>query len=414
VEVQPSTTENREENMRKNLIVIAGLAGFAFSCGTALAENAPGITDSEILIGNTAPYSGPASIYSVAAKAMIAYFQMINDQGGINGRKISIDSIDDGYSPPKTVEQTRKLVEKGHVAFMFGSVGTPTNVAVRKYLNDLKVPQLFVGSGADFWGDYQHYPWSIGFLPSYRVEAQIYAKYILGEKPNGKIAVLYQNDDFGMDYLNGLKDIFGDDYGKHVIKEASYETTEPTIDSQIVSLQCSGANVLVTAAVGKFGSQAIRKVHDIGWRPLHFITYVSTSVGASLQPAGLEKSIGLITALYGKDPTNPEWKNDPGMNEWRAFMVKYLPSASQNDVGFVVGYHYAETLAQVLKQCGNDLSRHNIMRQAANLHGLHEGLLLPGITINTSPTDFHPIKQMRLARFDGETWVLFGEIIVAK
>jgi branched-chain amino acid transport system substrate-binding protein len=400
--------------MWKNLIVFTGLLASAILSEIAFAENAPGITDSEILIGNTAPYSGPASIYSVTAKAAIAYFQMINDQGGINGRKIVIDSVDDGYSPPKTVEQTRKLVEQTHVAFMFESVGTPTNVAVRKYLNDLKVPQLFVGSGADFWGDYQRYPWSIGLIPSYRVEAQIYAKYILREKPGGKIALLYQNDDFGKDYLNGLKDIFGDDYGKHVIKEASYETTEPTIDSQIVSLQASGADVLVTAAVGKFGSQAIRKVYDMGWRPLHLITYVSTSVGATLQPAGLEKSIGLITALFGKDPTSPEWKNDPGMNEWRTFMAKYLPGAPRTDFGYVVGYQYAETLAQVLRQCANDLSRENIMRQAANLHDLHEGVLLPGITINTSPTDFHPIKQMRLARFDGKTWVLFGEVIAAK
>jgi branched-chain amino acid transport system substrate-binding protein len=400
--------------MWKNLIVFTGVMGAALFSGAAFAENAPGITDNEILIGNTAPYSGPASIYSVSAKAAIAYFQMINDQGGINGRKIVIDSVDDGYSPPKTVEQTRKLVEQAHVAFIFGSVGTPTNAAIRKYLNDRKIPQLFVGSGADFWGDYQHYPWSIGLLPSYRVEAQIYAKYILREKPDGKIAVLYQNDDFGRDYLNGLKDIFSDDYAKHVIKEASYETTEPTIDSQIVSLKASGADVLVTAAVGKFGAQAIRKVYDIGWRPLHLITYVSSSVGATLHPAGLEKSFGLITALYGNDPTNPEWKDDPGMNGWRAFMTKYLPGASQTDAGYVVGYQYAETLVQVLRKCGNDLSRENIMRQAANLHDLHEGVLLPGITINTSPTNFHPIKQMRLAQFDGKTWVLFGDTIAAK
>jgi branched-chain amino acid transport system substrate-binding protein len=379
----------------------------------AWAANAPGVTDSEILIGQTSPYSGPASAYSANSKVEIAYFNMIDDQGGIGGRKIKILSLDDGYNPAKTVELTRRLVEQDNVAFIFSTIGTPTNIAIRKYLNDNKVPDVFVASGGDFWGDYQHFPWSIGLLPSYRVEATIYAKYILKTKPDAKVALLYQNDDFGRDYLNGLKDGFGADFAKRVVKIETYQVTDPTVDSQIVSLQGSGADVLVSGVTAKFGAQTLRKLAELGWHPLHFISYVSSSVGAVLQPAGLDKAAGVITAQYGKDAGDPRWKNDPGMNQWRAFMTKYLPGVSQTDNNYVAGYQYAETLAQVLRQCGNDLSRDNIMRQAANLHDLHEDVLLPGIVINTSPTDYHPVKQMQLARFDGKSWVLFGDVIAA-
>ncbi len=379
----------------------------------ALAENAPGITDSEILIGQSSPYSGPASAYSANSKVEIAYFQMINDQGGINGRKVRIISLDDGYNPAKTVELTRKLIEENHVAFIFSTIGTPTNVAIRKYLNDRKIPDVFVASGGDFWGDYQHYPWSIGLLPSYRVEATIYAKYILAEHPGAKVALLYQNDDFGKDYLNGLKDGFGADFDKYVVKQETYSVTDPTVDSQIVSLKASGADVLVTGATAKFGAQTLRKVYELGWHPTHFISYVSGSVGAVLKPAGFEKAVGLITAAYGKDPGDPRWKDDAGMNQWRAFMTKYLPGVAQTDANYVAGYQYAETLAYVLKQCGNDLSRDNIMRQATNIHDLHEDVLLPGITINTSPTNYHPVRQMQLQRFDGKSWVLFGDVLAA-
>jgi branched-chain amino acid transport system substrate-binding protein len=397
----------------RNLFWAAALAAGIAIAAPALAENAPGVTDTEILIGQTSPYSGPASLYSANSKVEIAYFQMINDKGGINGRKIKIISLDDGYNPAKTVELTRKLVEQDKVAFIFSTIGTPTNVAIRKYLNQNKVPNVFVASGGDFWGDYQHYPWSIGLLPSYRVEANIYAKYILAHQPGAKVGLLYQNDDFGKDYLSGLRDGFGAEFDKRVIRQETYQVTDPTVDSQIVSLKGSGADVLVSGTTFKFGAQAIRKVAELGWHPTHFISYVSSSVGGTLKPAGLDKSVGLITAQYTKDPGDPRWKDDPGINEWRAFMTKYLPGVSQTDNNYINGYQYAETLAQVLRQCGNDLSRENIMKQAANLHDLKEGVLLPGIAINSSPTNYHPVRQMQLARFDGASWVLFGDIIAA-
>jgi branched-chain amino acid transport system substrate-binding protein len=393
--------------------LVAAVAAGLTVAAPVFAENAPGITDGEILIGQSGPYSGPASAYSANNRVEIAYFTMINDQGGINGRKITIISLDDGYNPAKTVEQTRKLIEEDHVAFIFSTIGTPTNVAIRKYLNDRKIPDIFVASGGDFWGDYQHYPWSIGLLPSYRVEAAIYAKYILAERPNAKVALLYQNDDFGKDYLNGLKDGFGTNFDKRVVIEETYAVTDPTVDSQIVSLQSSGADTLVSGATAKFGAQALRKLYQLNWHPTHFISYVSSSVGAVLKPAGLEKAVGLITAAYSKDPGDPRWKDDAGMNRWRAFMAKYLPGVSQNDNNYVAGYQYAETLAHVLRQCGNDLSRDNIMRQATNLHDLHEDVLLPGIAINTSPTNYHPVRQMQLQRFDGKSWVLFGDVLAA-
>jgi branched-chain amino acid transport system substrate-binding protein len=380
----------------------------------AMAQNAPGITDSEILIGQTSSYSGPAQIYSVVSKTEIAYFNMINDQGGINGRKVRVISLDDGYIPAKTVEQTRRLIEQDRVALIFSSIGTPTNIAIRKYLNDNNIPDVFVASGGDMWGDYRHYPWSIGLLPSYRVEATIYAKYISREKPDAKVALLYQDDDFGRDYLNGLKDGFGNEFDTRVVKQETYEPTDPTVNSQILSLQGSGADVLVDGAGGKFGPQAIRKVFELGWHPLHFITYVSSSVGATLKPAGLEKAVGIITATDAKDPADPRWKNDAGIGQWRAFMTKYMPGAPQTDINYIAGYSYAQALVQVLRQCGNDLSRENIMRQATNLHDFHEDVLLPGIAINTSPTNYHPVTQMQLERFDGTSWQLFGDVLASK
>lgn len=397
----------------RNHVCAAVLATTMAATAPAVAENAPGITDSEILIGQSAPYRGPASLYSANNKVELAYLKMINADGGINGRTVKLISLDDGYNPAKTVELTRKLVEQDRVAFIFSTIGTPTNIAIRKYLNDNKIPQLFAASGGDFWGDYKNYPWSIGLLPSYRVEATIYAKYILKTAPDAKVALIYQNDAFGKDYLGGLRDGFGADFAKHVVKQETYEATDPTIDSQIVSLQGSGATVLVSGVIGKFGAQALRKLSDIGWHPTHFISYVSSSVGAVLKPAGEEKAVGLITAAYTKDPGDPRWKDDPGMNKWRAFMTKYLPAVAQTDNNYVAGYQYAQTLVQVLKQCGNDLSRENIMRQAANLHDLHEDVLLPGITVNTGPADYHPVKQMQLQRFDGKSWDLFGDVISA-
>jgi branched-chain amino acid transport system substrate-binding protein len=384
------------------------------SAAQATAENAPGVTDTQILIGQTMPYSGPASAYAAVGKAEIAYFQMINDEGGINGRKVRILSHDDGYSPPRTVEQIRKLVEEDRVAFVFSSLGTGPNVAIRKYLNNKGIPQLFVASGADMWGDYQHYPWTIGMLPSYRVEAKIYAHYIDRSVPDAKVAFLYQHDDAGRDSQTGLHQAWDPNYTKHVIQELSYEVTAPTVESEIVTLHASGANVLFVAATPKFAAQAIRKVAELGWHPTFFVNYPSSSVAAVLKPAGFENAKGLMTAQYSKDPTDPRWNDDAGMKQWRAFMNRYLPTALQTDSNYIAGYQYAETLAKVLAQCGNDLSRANIMHQAANIHDLSEDVLLPGIVIDTSPTNFHPVRQMQLTRFDGRSWVLFGDVIAAK
>ena len=379
----------------------------------ANAAETPGVTATEIRIGNTNPHSGPASAYGVIANAETAYFKMLNEQGGINGRRIDFISLDDGYSPPRTVEQTRRLVEQEGVAFLFNGLGTPTQTAVRGYLNAHKIPQLFVATGAEKWADPEHFPWTIGWQPSYQTEAIIYAKYILGEKPDAKIAVLYQNDDFGKDYLIGLRKGLGDKYGSMVVKEASYETTDPTIDSQAVSLQSSGANVLVTGATPKWAAQMIKKIAELNWHPLHFMTNVSISVGAVLKPAGLENARGIVTATYGKDPTDKRWDNDAGMKEWRAFMAKYMPGADVTDINYVYGYGASLTLVQVLKQCGDDLSRANVMKQATSLKDLEIPTLLPGIQVNTSPTNFHPIRSMQLERWTGTTWELFGEVISA-
>ena len=379
----------------------------------ARAEEMPGITDKEIRIGNTNPHSGPASAYGMIANTETAFFKMINDRGGIGGRMITYISLDDGYSPPLTVEQTRRLVEQEGVAFMFQGLGTPPQTAVRQYLNAKKVPQLFVATGADKFGDPEHFPWTMGYNPSYRTESAIYGKYLLKEKPDAKIAVLYQNDDFGKDYLAGLRQGIGDAYGKMVVKEVSYETTDPTIDSQVITLQGSGADVLVTAATPKWAAQTIRKVADVGWKPLHFMTNVSISVGSVITPAGAEKAAGMISAAYGKDQTDPQWAHDPGMAEWRGFMKQYMPDADLTDQNIPYAYAAAGTLMQVLKQCGDNLSRANIMKQAASLTDLELPTLLPGIRINTSATNFHPIRSLQLQRWTGKAWELFGAVISA-
>ncbi|HZS85317.1 MAG TPA: ABC transporter substrate-binding protein [Stellaceae bacterium] len=396
----------------RSYTLAAALAAALTLTAPALAQKqyGPGVTDTEIKIGNTMPYSGPASAYGTIGRAEAAYFRMINDQGGINGRKINFISLDDGYSPPKTVEQVRKLVEQENVLLVFQPLGTPSNTAIHKYMNAKKVPQLFVATGATKWGDPQHFPWTMGWQPSYQAEARIYAKYLLQTKPDAKIAVLYQNDDYGKDYLKGLKDGLGDKAAKMIVAEASYEVTDPTVDSQIVSLQGSGADVFFNVATPKFAAQAIRKAYDIGWHPLQLLNNVSISVGSVLTPAGLEKSIGIITADYRKDPADPQWDNDPAMKEWRAFMAKYYPEGDVKDNSNLYGYTVAMTLAQVLKQCGDNLTRENVMKEAAHLD-MSPGTLQPGVKITTSPTDFFPIKQMRLQKFDGKAWVPFGEAI---
>src|SRR5215470_3712712 len=395
-------------SIKRTLVAVLGLALVGGSAG---AKETPGVTATEIKLGQTMPYSGPASAYAAIGRGEVAFFKMINDKGGIGGRKIDLQSVDDGYNPPKAVEQIRKLVENEGVAFIFQSLGTPSNTAIQKYLNQKHVPQLFVATGADKWSDYKNNPWTMGWQPSYRIEARIYAQYILKEKPAAKICILYQNDDFGKDYVIGMKDGLGDKYDKMVVKEATYEVTDTTIDSQVVTLQGAGCDTLVTAATPKFAAQVIRKVFDIGWKPLHFMTNVSISIGSVLTPAGLDKSTGIITGAYLKDPTDPTWKDDPGMNEWREFMKKYLPEADANDVNYVYAFGVASTLMQVLKQCGNDLSRENVMKQAASLSHLKLSVALPGVEVNTSSSDFRPISQMQLAKFNGKTFERFGQVL---
>jgi branched-chain amino acid transport system substrate-binding protein len=388
-----------------------GWLSLAATADAGETRYAPGISDSEIKIGQTMPYSGAASAWGADGLAEIAYIKMVNERGGVNGRKIRLISLDDAYSPPKTVEQTRKLVEHDEVAFIFSSLGTAPNSAIQKYLNERKVPQLFVASGASKWADPEHFHWTMGWPPSYYTEARIYARYIREHTPDARVAVLYQNDDYGKDYLSGLKDGLGDRYAKMVVAQVSYEVTDPTVDSQIVTLQASGADVFVDIAGPKFAAQAIRKVHAIGWQPLHFLNTVGSAVGAVLQPAGLENSVGIITARYYKDPSDPQWADDPGYREWLAWMKKYNPDGNVADYYNVLGYNIAMTLVHVLKQCGDDLGRENIMRQAADIHGLELPMLLPGVVVNTSAADYRPIRQMRLVQFDGQTWKSISDLI---
>jgi branched-chain amino acid transport system substrate-binding protein len=390
--------------------ILTGAAATAAFASTAKAQT-PGVTATSIKIGNTMPYSGPASSYSVIGHTEAAFFNMINDQGGVDGHKIEFISYDDGYSPPKTVEQIRRLVEEDQVDFTFQTLGTPTNSAVAEYMNHKHVPQLFVGSGASKWSDYKRYPWTIGWQPSYRTEAQIYAKYILANIKNPSLGILYQNDDFGKDYPTGVRDILRDDWDNIVVKSISYETTDATIDSQLAELQGSGADVLLVAAIPKFAAQAIRKVHDLQWKPTFFMTNVAISVGTVMQPAGPEKAIGLLSTNYLKDPTDPSWRDDPDMKQWRAFMAKYLPDGDTTDAATVFAYGISTTMLGVLQQCKGDFSRTNVMRQAENLHDMENPILLPGIKINTSPTDHRPIKALQFQRWDGKTWVRFGGLI---
>jgi ABC-type branched-subunit amino acid transport system substrate-binding protein len=396
-------------------IASTAFALFAVSSSGALAQKKydSGATDTEIKIGNIMPYSGPASAYGVIGKTEAAYFKKINDAGGINGRKINFISYDDAYSPPKAVEQARKLVESDEVLLVFNSLGTPSNTAIQKYLNSKKVPQLFVATGATKWNDPKNFPWTMGWQPNYQSETQIYAKYILKNKPDAKIAVLYQNDDYGKDYLKGLKDGLGAKAASMIVIEESFETSEPSIDSHIVKLKSTNADVFIDIATPKFAAQAIKKIAEVGWKPQHFLNNVSASVGSVIKPAGYENSQDIISAAYLKDASDKQWDNDPGMKEFYAFMSKDFPEGDKLDGGTVVGFGVAQTLVQVLKQCGDNLTRENVMKQAASLKDFRTEVLLPGIKINTGPTDFAPISSLQLMKFKGEKWELFGDVINA-
>jgi len=393
----------------------AAIALLAVTSGGALAQKKydTGATDTEIKIGNIMPYSGPASAYGVIGKTEQAYFNKINAEGGINGRKINFISYDDAYSPPKTVEQARKLVESDEVLLIFNPLGTPPNTAIQKYLNTKKVPQLFVATGATKWNDPKNFPWTMGWQPNYQSETQIYAKYILKNKPDAKIAVLYQNDDYGKDYLKGFKDGLGAKAASMIIAEESFETSEPTIDNHIVKLKATNADVFVDIATPKFAAQAIKKIAEIGWNPTHFLNNVSASVGSVIKPAGYENSQDIISAAYLKDASDPQWNNDPGMKEFYAFLEKDFPEGNKLDGSVVVGYGVSQTLVKVLQMCGDNLTRENVMKQAASLKDFRTEVLLPGIKINTGPNDFAPISQLQLMKFKGEKWELFGDIISA-
>jgi branched-chain amino acid transport system substrate-binding protein len=388
------------------VLVAASLA----SAASAQKKYDPGATDTEIKIGNIMPYSGPASAYATIGKTEDAYFRKINAEGGINGRKINFISYDDGYSPPKTVEQARKLVEADEVLLIFNPLGTPGNSAIQKYMNAKKVPQIFVSSGAAKWNDPKNFPWTIGWQPSYQVEGRIYGAYILKNYPGKTIGVLYQNDDFGKDYVIGLHEGLGDQANKLIVIEASYETSAPTVDSQVVQIKTANPDIFINVATPKFAAQAIKKVGELAWRPVHFLTNVSVSVGGVMKPAGYDNDQGILSASYLKDPKDPRWKDDPAMNEWRAFMTKWYPEGDQEDASTTFGYGVAKGLEQVLRQCKDDLTRENVMRQAASLN-FEIGVYLPGTRIRTSPTDFAPLEQLQMMRFKGESWELFGPVM---
>jgi len=408
---------------KKRFLRISHLLSFAAAAAiTVLATHGAlaqkkydtGASDTEIKIGNVEAYSGPASAYGVIGKTEEAYFKMINDAGGVNGRKINFISYDDSYSPPKTVEQVRKLIESDEVFLIFNALGTPTQNAVQKYHNSKKVPQLFLATGASKWNDPKDFPWTMGFQPSYRVEARIFAKYILKAKPNAKVAVFYANDDFGKDYVAGLKEIFGDKTSSILIAEESYETTEPSIDSHIVKLKGTGADVFVNISTPKFAAQAIKKMAELEWKPMHVMTDVSISIGAVMKPAGLENSEGILSATYLKDASDSQWASDPGMKKFMAFIDKYVPGANISDTNLVYAYAAAQTMAQVLQQCGDNLTRENVMKQAASLRDFTPDTLLPGVKINTSATDYAPIEQLQMMQFKAGKWEMFGDIISAE
>ena len=399
----------------RDLIRTLGFSGLIIAAASTPAITQKkydlGVTDTEIKIGNIMPYSGPVSAYGVVGRTEAAYFRKINAEGGINGRKINFISYDDAYSPPKAVERARKLVESDEVLLIFDPLGTPSNTAIQKYMNAKKVPQLFVSSGATKWNDPQNFPWTMGWQPNYQSEARIYARYILRERPNARIGVLYQNDDYGKDYLKGLKDGLGDKAASMIVAEDAYEVSETTIDSHVVKMKSLNADVFVDIVTAKFAAQAIRKTGEIGWKPLHILTAVATSIGAVIKPAGFENAQGIISVAYLMDPLDPTWKDDPGMKAFDQFLANYFPQGNRADSLLVIGYNKAQTLAQVLKQCGDNLTRENAMKEAANLRNFRTANLLPGITMNTSPIDFAPIKQVQLRRFKGETWELFGPLL---
>ncbi len=401
------------QKLRIAALSTAVIAFAAISTG-ALAQKKydTGATDTEIKIGNIMPYSGPASAYGVIGTTEKAYFTMINEQGGINGRKINFVSYDDAYSPPKAVEQARKLVESDEVLLVFNPLGTPSNSAIQKYLNGKKVPQLFVATGATKWNDPKEFPWTMGWQPSYQSEAQIYAKYLLKEKPDGKIGVIYQNDDFGKDYLKGLKDGLGAK-ASLIVAEESYEVSEPTVELHIVRLKAANVDVVISITTPKFAAQTIKKIAELTWKPLQIVVNVASSVGAVMKPAGLEASQDVLSANYGKDPQDPQWKDDPGMKKWAAFLDKYMPGANKTDANLVYGYGVAQTMVKVLQMCGDNLTRENVMKQAASLKDFETDTALPGVKINTSATDYAPISQLQMQRFKGDKWELFGDIISA-
>ncbi len=392
-----------------------GFLGAAVATTTGLAATGrTGVARAEmpeLRIGNTMPYSGPNSAYAPIGKTESAYCAWLNQQGGVGGHRINFMSVDDGYSPPRTLEVVRRLVEQENVTFLFNTLGTPTNSAIERYCNQHKVPQLFVATGADKWGDYKQFPWTMGLQPSYRTEAQIYAKYIIKQKPNAKVAFLYQNDDFGKDYLNGVRDIFGKDWDKYVIRSVSFEVTDPTINSQVASLQASGADTFVCAAGPKAAAQTIRRAYEVNWHPLFFMTNVSISVGAVMKPAGAEAGKGIITSGFLKDSTDPAWNDDPGMNEWRAFMARQMPGSDLTDSNYVYGFMASRVLHHVLQACNGDFTRENVLKQATSIASLEVPVLLPGIKVSTSPTNYHPIRAMQLQKWDGAKWVRFGEVI---
>jgi branched-chain amino acid transport system substrate-binding protein len=402
---------------RRDFVGGAGVSATAllFAAGVAGQKKYDdGASDTEIKIGHTGPYSGPASSLGIIGKCIEAYWKSVNEAGGINGRKIRFISLDDGYSPAKTVELVRQLVEQERVFCLFDTLGTPSNTAIHKYLNQKKVPQLYVASAASKWGKPKEYPWTMGFQPDYHTEGAIYARHILANVEEPRIAVLMQNDDYGKDYWEGFKQGLGANAAGKVVKHVTYEVADPTVDSQMIQLAASGANVFFNVTTPKAAAQAIRKAADLGWKPAHYLNIVSASVGTVMKPAGLENGQGTITAQYLKDPTDPQWADDPEMKAWRAWMSKWMPGAVQADANYVFAYAVTSVMYETLKKCGDELTRENLMRQAASHQRLRVPLLLPGITVNTSPTDFYPVQSMRLARFKGESWDLFGDIVSAE
>ena len=414
---QPTGSGEVDMAQTQGILLASLLLGLCVDTNPAAAEKKydPGATDNEIKIGNIMPYSGPLSAYALIGRTEAAFFTKINAEGGINGRKIKFISYDDAFSPPKTVEQARKLVESDEVLLIFQSLGTPTNNAIRPYMNMKQVPQLFVATGATQFGEPKSFPWTMGWQPTYQTEGRIYAKYIMQNLPQGKIGILYQNDDSGRDYVKGLKDGLGAEAAKRmIVAELPYDPSQPTIDSQIVALKTMGADIFFNESSPKFAAQAIRKAAEIGWKPVQFLASISNSVGSVLKPAGLENAEGILSTNYLKDPTDPNWKEDPAIGEWAAFMDKYFPEGDKTSTFSVYGYLTAQTMVQVLKQCGDELTRENVMRQAANLKDFEPGLLLPGIKINTSPTDYFPVEQMQMSRFNGQHGELFGSVIAGE